>query len=393
MKSLSTVLKSATKILAFIPIFLISLQSANAQGSGGITIASIDHIDSKVLKEQRQIWVHLPSDDAGSKHPLKRYPVVYLLDAELYYEGVVGMLKLLGSNSVCPEMIVVGIPNTDRARDLTPTHVDGLYIDDKTSATTGGGEAFLTFIEKELAPHIDSLYATSPYRVLIGSSLGGLTVINAFTNHNNLFTGYIAIDPSLWWDKQRLLHETEQTLKTGSYANKSLFLGMAHSQPSGMDTATVQRDTTDGTLHMRSILQLNKDLVAARKNGLEAGFKYYDDETHGTVSLMTTYDALHFIFKDYQLRFQENYFTDPEFNFASFLTEHYKSISLKYGIAAVPGTVLLPPMKLVDDLGYELMDKKQFKKVKELFMMDIKNYPDSFDVWDFARRLVCANRQ
>jgi predicted alpha/beta superfamily hydrolase len=119
---------------------------------------------------------------------------------------------------------------------------------------SGGGEAFTAFIEKELIPHINSLFPTNSYRMLIGHSLGGLIAVNMLLHHTKLFNSYIAIDPSMWWDQQKLLHETEQTLKINSYAGTALFLGMAHTQSPGMDTATLQSDTTTGTLHPRSIL-------------------------------------------------------------------------------------------------------------------------------------------
>ena len=54
-------------------------------------------------------------------------------------------------------------------------------------------------------PHIDSAYPTQPYKVLIGHSFGGLTVMNVITNHTTLFNAYIAIDPSMWYDQQRFL--------------------------------------------------------------------------------------------------------------------------------------------------------------------------------------------
>lgn len=86
-------------------------------------------------------------------------------------------------------MIVVGIPNTDRIRDLTPTHVNAAlpYTDSLMLKTTGGGERFVLFIEKELMPHIDSLYPAQPYKILTGHSFGGLTVINVAINHTKLF--------------------------------------------------------------------------------------------------------------------------------------------------------------------------------------------------------------
>lgn len=91
--------------------------------------------------------------------------------------------------------------------------------------------------------------------------------------------------PSMWWDQQKFLHETEQALKTTSYAGTALFLGMAHTQSPGMDTATLQSDTTEGTLHPRSILQLSRYIMAGSQNGLQANYKYYDEETHSLCPL------------------------------------------------------------------------------------------------------------
>ena len=90
-------------------------------------------------------------------------------------------LSSVNGNTVCPKMIVVGIPNTNRMRDLTPTTPEGeqFYIDSSASTNSGGGEKFISFIEKELIPHIESNYPTQPYRMLIGHSLGGLMVMHA----------------------------------------------------------------------------------------------------------------------------------------------------------------------------------------------------------------------
>src|SRR6185369_3299172 len=97
----------------------------------------------------------------------QRYPVVYLLDGDAHFPSVVGLVQQLSQvngNTVVPEMIVVAIPNTDRTRDLTPTHVstDAPFMDSNFARTSGGGENFISFIEKELMPHIDSVYPTQP---------------------------------------------------------------------------------------------------------------------------------------------------------------------------------------------------------------------------------------
>ncbi len=104
-----------------------------AQGKGGsdprdIVIGKIDSLYSPTLKEQRTVWVHIPQSYHKEKDSTRRYPVVYLMDGDDHFTSVVGMIQRLSAasgNDFCPEMIVVGIPNTDRIRDLTPSHVAG----------------------------------------------------------------------------------------------------------------------------------------------------------------------------------------------------------------------------------------------------------------------------
>jgi uncharacterized protein len=372
----------------------IILASVEAQQNNLVAIGKIDSIYSHILNEQRKIWVHVPDSTGGNAHAGTKYPVVYLLDGEKNFTSVVGTVDLLSSvngNKFWPQMMVVGILNTDRTRDLTPTHVaSGLWIDSSTGRRSGGGEAFIAFVEKELIPHIDSLYPSSRYRMLIGHSYGGLTVINTLVHHKNLFSSYVAIDPSMWWDKQHLLYETGPVLKSTSYVGTTLFLGMAHTQSPGMDTAMLQIDTTDGTLHPRSILQLSRYIADAGKNGLQTDFKYYDAETHGSIPIIATYDALHFIFKDYQLNYQDSYFTDSAFQLASFLKDHFNNITSKYGITSEDGSTLLPPEDLVNNLGYYVLGKRQFKKAEEMFSMNVTNYPAGFTAYHYLGELYSA---
>ena len=132
-----------------------------------IVIGKTDSIQSKILGEQRKIWVHVPN---GAN---QKYPVVYVLDGDGHFSSVVGMIQQLSTingNMMCPKMIVVGIPNTDRTRDLTPTHIDAdpyVPADSIFYKTSGGGENFIAFIEKELMPYIDVKYPTAPYKILI----------------------------------------------------------------------------------------------------------------------------------------------------------------------------------------------------------------------------------
>lgn len=134
-------------------------------------------------------------------------------------------------------MIVVGIPNTNRTRDLAPTKgIPHPFIDSAMIAASGGGEAFMEFMKKELIPHIEANYPTTPYRMLIGHSLGGITAMSALVNHTDLFNSYVSIDPSMWWSDQQLLKEIKGNANPEKYKNKSLFLGIANTMSEGMDS-------------------------------------------------------------------------------------------------------------------------------------------------------------
>jgi len=61
-------------------------------------------------------------------------------------------------------------------------------------------------------PHIDSACKTAPYKLLIGHSFGALTVMNVLANHPKLFNAYIAIDPSMWYNKEKFLRTVEKKL-------------------------------------------------------------------------------------------------------------------------------------------------------------------------------------
>jgi len=356
--------------------------SAGNSNNNNIVIGKIDSVYSKSLGEERKIWVYMPHGDNGPSASGQRYPVVYLLDGDAHFSSVMGMIQQLSEvngNTVCPDMILVGIPNTVRMRDLTPTQsAPNFYVDSDAVRTSGGGENFTAFIEKELIPHIDSLYPTAPYRMLIGHSLGGLMVINTLVHHPQLFNAYLAIDPSMWWDNQKLLKLTDTALAKGRFAGKTLFLAVANTMPQGMDTARVRKDTTGNTMHIRSILLLADALKKNSHNGLRWNYKYYDGDNHGSVPLIGEYDALRFIFNYYNSPITNQLF-DTTMSAAAVvaaISDHYKMISGQMGYA------VLPPLDYINGMGYNFMVKKMPEKASALFKLNIDNYPKNGDVYD-----------
>jgi uncharacterized protein len=293
-------MKNSILIFAFLCLPLLSIAQLNADV---ISIGEIDSIQSSILNEKRKIWVHVPKSFADDAK--KRYPVVYLLDGDAHFYSVVGMSHQLSSvngNKICPEMIVVGIPNTNRTRDLTPTHVDVdmPYMDSTSCKPSGGGEDFIRFIEKELMPYIEAQYPTKPYKMLVGHSFGGLLAMQTFVHHNHLFDAYVCIDPSMWWDSQKLLKESQKALANRNFNGKTLYLGIANTLDKGMTINKVMYDKSPDSKHIRSILALKTAFEKNKQNGLQFKGKYYPNDSHVSVPLITEYDALHFIFKNWQ---------------------------------------------------------------------------------------------
>ncbi len=376
----------------FLLILLLAITvSANAQDDNRIIIGKIDSVYSKTLNEQRKILVYTPDMTSGMRDSTRRYPVVYLLDGDTHFTSVTGLVQQLSQangNTVLPEMIIVAIPNTDRTRDLTPTHVtsDLPMMDSNFSKNSGGSENFVSFIESELMPHIDSVYPTEPYRVLIGHSFGGLTVVNVLTNHTKLFNAYIAIDPSMWYDKERFLEATQKKLLEKKYDGIRLYLGIANTMPEGMTLDKLKKDTTSDTRHIRSIFALDKFIKANSRDGLKYASKYYGDDDHGSVPLMSEYDGLRFIFDYYRLKLTGKDFADSSDELVAKYKNHYDIVSKEIGFK------ISPPELFINALGYDAMSKKQYTKAAGLFEMNIDNYPGSSNVYDSYGDLFAAKK-
>jgi enterochelin esterase-like enzyme len=150
---------------------------------------------SEVLGEERTILVRLPE---GYEKTTRKYPV-----SELGYDK--------GQHPI-PELIVIGVVNVDRDRDYTPTHAPEQSNGRLSFPTSGGAEAFREFLEREVFPLVESRYRTHPDRTLSGWSNGGLFTVHTFLENPSLFSRYLAISPSLWWDESVLVKDTRERL-------------------------------------------------------------------------------------------------------------------------------------------------------------------------------------
>jgi predicted alpha/beta superfamily hydrolase len=342
-----------------------------AQDSSRFNIGFSEKIPSKILGQSREILIHIPNSNGGDKIKDKgRYPVVYVLDGSENFNTVVSITEHMEESGLCPPMIVVGIVHIDRLSELTTGS------DKELPEVTGNGDKFMSFVEKEVIPHMDSNYPTTTYRTLIGHSLGGLTVINTLLYRPALFNAYVSLDASLWWNNKKTVEQARTILPTQHYKGKSLFIAMANRLERGMDTTSVQQNTSGSTGLIRSNLEFIKLLNRDKRNQLRYSYKFYENDDHPSVRLIGEYDALRFIFSFYKLKIYDSELNNPDFKVDSRLTEHYKKVSENMGYVVKPGE------SQVNRLGYQLLGKKQYKQAENLFKLNISNYPSSGNCYD-----------
>lgn len=347
-----------------------------------ITVGTIDSVRSNILNETRKIWVYVPWSADTATNDQERFPVVYLLDGDAHFFAVQSMIFHMSErarNNLCPKMILVGITNISgesRTRDLSPSKATSdPEMDSSILKVSGGAENFTSFIEKELMPYIEAKYPTAPYKTLIGHSFGGLFTINTLIHHSDLFNSYVAIDPSLYWDNNKLITQSKTILQQNKFNNKTLYLSIANTMDSGTDTIDLKKSNVATQLHVRAQYKFIEYLKTNKNNGLRWEYKYYKDDTHNSVPFITEYDAFRFIFGFYKCSFLKK-LADPKFNGDSALFTHYKNISKKMGYA------VFPPEPVLNDIGYMLLQQKQYKKAYAFLKANCDNHPKSWNTFD-----------
>jgi tetratricopeptide (TPR) repeat protein len=255
-------------------------------------------------------------------------------------------------------MIVVAIPNTDRARDFTPIHslVNALGRVDSELVTSGGGDNFLRFLGEELIPYIDKNYRTQPYRILEGHSLGGMFATYVLEAAPALFNSFVIISPSFYGGNFAVLGNVGKFLSDHPDLRKSVFVTIGN-EP-------LLRKSVDSLVHQ---------LKDHAPKSLHWDFKDYRNEDHMSVPLLSMYDGLRYVYSKWWIDLYDSTKV-PTFDA---LRAHYKSISGDLGCE------ILPTEDVVNMFGYVLLhDRGKVDDAILVFRENVKNYPASFNVYD-----------
>lgn len=177
-------------------------------------------IKSKLVGETRTINIWTPQEYKTSNDSL---PVLYMADGGLKedFPHIANTIAELIKSKSIPPMILVGIENTQRRRDLTgPTEIEE---DKKIAPIVGESQKFRAFINDELFSEINKRYRTTNKKGIIGESLAGLFVVETLFLKPEMFDYYIAFDPSLWWNNHKLVKTAKEHLGKSSLNGKTLW--------------------------------------------------------------------------------------------------------------------------------------------------------------------------
>lgn len=308
---------------------------------------------SKVLNEDRQFWIYLPEGyDKGNK----LYPVIYLLDPDQNFAYVTEMERFLSDRYRMPKSIVVGIVNTDRVRDFTPVHsmtFHGKF--DNSLRNTGGAKKFLSFLQQEAVPFIESNFRTAPYRTLEGHSLGGLFSLYCKNEAPEMFQSYIIISPAIYDGNMAILQQFSEALQKNISRIGYLHLSIG--------------DEPDGFGPVRT---LNENLKKYADNKLIWNFKQYSNEDHFSVGYQSMYDGLKFIYSKWFLDPRD---TSKVKSYMDIKT-HFETLSGLYGYQVIPDE------DFVNESGYQRLNNNDFVHAIEIFTENVKNNPQSANAYD-----------
>jgi predicted alpha/beta superfamily hydrolase len=284
--------------------FPLLAATASSPPAEQISIGSTEQFESAILGETRALEIRLPP---GHDDDAKAYPLLLVLDGGDWFSYMATLENMIAPNHL-PEMVVVGLPNTDRRKDLD-------IMNDSLGEPGAGAQRFTRFLDEELFPHLAKKYRVSSFRILAGHSLAATFVVHTLLTSPELFQGYIATSPSLHSaERKPVLDREYRSLNPASLSGKFLFISAG-----GMERPELEEEVRRfaGDLDQRSDLDL------------DLHWKIYPTEGH--VPIKGFYEGLRLLFGDW-FPSRES-FVDADWDA---LSEHYRKLSYRFGFLVEP---------------------------------------------------------
>ncbi|MDW3648477.1 MAG: alpha/beta hydrolase-fold protein [Bacteroidia bacterium] len=309
-------------------IFSISL-SAQVNNHHEDQVLYSSHLD-----EYRGIKISLPSD--YDQHN-KSYPVLYVLDGEWVFDYAIGCVDFLSNDILgqIPKMIVVGIPNTDRKRDLfVNLESDGSY------------HRFLNFMEDELIPFVNKKFRTNGFDLIYGWSSGSGICTQLLASRPQLFDGYIESGSGIGRRTEAFLY---QELVKQNYDNTYLYVSTEGKSP----------------IRVEGVRRYSMVLDSLKPEGLHYKFEVLDKLAHLDVLSQGLYAGLKYIFSSFQV--PEETVLEGTAAIQSYFTQLNKAYAFELEI----------PVGIFTESASILEQNDQLEEAIKLLQLGIATYPES----------------
>jgi len=343
-------MKAIKRIIITLMTLAVFIIPTSAQEDGDpVSIGKYRKLHSKILNEDRILLVNLPE---GYNETTNSYPVLYILyggQPQGYFAEAVHIVGRLNEASRIPDMIIVGVKNTDRYRDCLPINRNG---------EPGGADNFLKFFIEELIPFVDKSYRTKNFRILLGPQAGAAFSVYALMENPELFRVNIITNP--FWirsNREYMLTKANDFFSKEGLLDNFLFMT---NNTSGDNEATMEylrKFTTiveegkkrDFTLILNPLEKREVGIISSPglKKGLETFFEKY--KFPGEIQIDGLED----------------------------LKQYYRNLSQNYGYE-----VDIPEFTLIRQ-GDKLEERDKLEEAKIVFEYVVEKYPH--DLNSYAR--------
>jgi hypothetical protein len=330
------------KYLTLLTLALFVSPSFSQNDGEDIAIGKYRVIKSDILDEERRILVHLP---LGYEDTELNYPVIFHLYGDFlttYFTEAVTVTERMFDSGLMPQVILVGVDNTDRYRDLRPLDREG---------NAGGSDNFARYIKEELIPFLEKHFRIEDYNVLVGPQAGACFGLYSLMEHPDLFDAYILENsfrnpPKI---NEYLMDKANSFFKEDRTLNKFVFMnvqeGSRNYQNALLQKQIIDSNTPKGLRYV--LWEIDEDIYSPPEVSLKEGLSE--------------------LFKGYPID------AGTEVEGLNDIIDYYQSLSMELGF-----TVNISD-RILRECANKLRQEGKEKEVKEIWEYVLEMYPKSLD--------------
>ena len=334
---------------------------------------------SKSLQENRVIDVSLPVNYVETADDIN-YPVILVMDGELLFYSVSGLVEIMSMTSQMPEAIVIGINNTpgDR-RNMMPRT---LNEEGQLHRYGGKEKEYLAFIKDEVLPMIDKTYRAASFRTMIGLSPSAKLTLHTFWQAPELFDAHVAINTGDFkaqgYQEESVFDKIEQLVAKSPEFKGKLYLSMG---PYNLAANLKEQE------------RLQKKFFSFPSSRMNFKTEIIDKSGYAT-ALPSIISALEMIFpaEKWDVPYRKFFSEQPAQTLKS-VKLHFDALSKEYGFTVLPKGERFYNRTRLKRLGYQLLEDGRSAEAIAMFTYWQEFYPYAANSHDSLADAYEANNQ